>query len=230
MLHIDPRLIADDLADASTLEPLDVRRRLPQAWERAAGASGLAGIRNRGLLSTHYLEKRVPAFAEWKRLGDVGRTARAAATIPKQLDALGFDAEQHGEGIYVLRAQGRPAAAVLSFPRGRDLDRASAASELPVAVLLKEMEANNTEWGILAAGSVWRLHSAADPSRATNFVELDLDQLTEPGYFAALFSAEALGRDGLATSGTSTSAFCETQNAIHAAAVPPGSGGCEPNA
>src|SRR6185437_4640799 len=43
-----------------------------------------------------------------------------------------------------------------------------------------------------------RLHSVADPSRATSFVELDLDKLAEPGYFAALFSADALRRDGIA--------------------------------
>lgn len=82
VVTLDPRLIADDLADAARLEPLEVRRRLPAAWERAAGASGLSGIRNRGLLSSHYLEKRVPRLPEWGHLRDVGRRSCRVQLTP----------------------------------------------------------------------------------------------------------------------------------------------------
>ncbi len=82
--------------------------------------------------------------------------------------------------------------------RGRDLDCAAAGGELPVAALLREMEAANAEWGILTTGDVWRLYSANHPSRTTSFVELDLSKLVEPAYYAALFSAEALQQGGLA--------------------------------
>jgi hypothetical protein len=198
VVRLDPRLVVDDLAVAAQLDPLEVRRRLPAAWERALGASGLVGLRNHGLFSNHYLQLRVPRYAEWDDLRETGRSARAVSGLTGQLDALGFSVEAKGESVYLLRAGGKPAAAVLAFPRGRDLDRVSSAGELPVALLLREMDAAGAAWGILATGGVWRLHSAADPSRATSFAEIDLDKLAEPGYFAALFSARALEADGLA--------------------------------
>lgn len=135
---------------------------------------------------------------EWRELERVGKEAAARRTVLDRLSALGFEYEQRGEGIYVLRAENRPAAAVLSYPASRDLDRASAGGELPVATLLREMEAAGVDWGVLVSGELWRIYSAQHPARMTSFVELDLARLNEPGYFAALFSATALRRGGLA--------------------------------
>jgi hypothetical protein len=198
VVSLDPRLIADELASARELDPLDVRRRLPEAWERARGASGLAGLRNVGLFSAHYLRARAPQLPGWDELAGTGRAASGGKNLPARLEALGFEHERKDEGIYVLRAGGRPAAAVLSYPAGRDLDRASAGGDLPVAGLLREMEAVGTEWGILASGDIWRLYSAEHPARTTSFAEIDLAKLSDPAYYGALFSARALARGGLA--------------------------------
>jgi len=198
VFRVDPRLIVRDLAEASKLDPLDARRRLTSVWERVRGAAGLTGLRKVGLFSTHYLSARVPRLAEWRELERVGKEAAARRTVLDRLSALGFEYEQRGEGIYVLRAENRPAAAVLSYPASRDLDRASAGGELPVATLLREMEAAGVDWGVLVSGELWRIYSAQHPARMTSFVELDLARLNEPGYFAALFSATALRRGGLA--------------------------------
>lgn len=199
--ELDPRLVADDLRQAAALDPVEVRQRLPRAFRRAQGGGGLTGLRNQGLFSTHYLKARVPRFAEWDELAATGRAATRARSVTARLDALGYAAEQRAEGIYLLRAEGRPAAAVLSYPRGRDLDVAGSGGELPVAGLLAEMEAAGTRWGILATGELWRLYDAEHPSRATSFVEVDAAKLAEPAYLAALFSAQALGggTDGLAS-------------------------------
>lgn len=198
VVSVDPRLVVSDLADAATLDPHDVRSRLPRAWEQARGAGGLSGLRNVGLFSTHYLRSRAPRLAQWNALEQTGRTAARARTLVTRLEALGFSHEQRAEGIYLLRVEARPAAAVLAYPAGQDLDRAAAGGELPVAALLREMDAVGAEWGILASGDVWRLYAAEHPSRTTSFLELDLAKLNEPAYFAALFSAEALRRDGIA--------------------------------
>ncbi|MEX2645328.1 MAG: hypothetical protein WD249_03605 [Gaiellaceae bacterium] len=198
VVSVDPRLIVSDLAEAATLDPHDVRSRLPRVWEQARGAGGLSGLRNVGLFSTHYLRARAPRLADWSELEQTGRTAARAGTLLARIDALGFVHEQRAEGIYLLRVDARPAAAVLAYPAGQDLDRAAAGGELPVAALLREMDAVGAEWGILASGDVWRLYAAEHPARTTSFVELDLSKLTEPGYFAALFSATALRRDGIA--------------------------------
>jgi hypothetical protein len=190
---LDPRLIVGDLAAAATLDPLEVRQRLPQAFRRAQGAGGLAGVRNQGLFSAHFLRARVPRFAEWPELAEQGRAAARRRGTSARLEALGFAAEEQAAGIFLLRAEGRPAAAVISYPQGQDLDRAREGGELPVATLLSEVEAAGTRWGILAAGEVWRLYDAEHPSRATSFVEVDAGKLAEPAYLAALFSASALG-------------------------------------
>ncbi len=198
VLTLDARLVSDELAAARELDPLDVRRRLPEAWDRARGAGGLAGLRNVGLFSAHYLRARAPRLPGWNELAEAGRAASRARSLPARLDALGFEHEKKDEGIYVLRAGGRPAAAVLSYPPGRDLDRASAGGDLPVAGLLREMDAVGAQWGILASGDIWRLYSAEHPARTTSFAEVDLAKLSDPAYHGALFSSLALARGGLA--------------------------------
>jgi hypothetical protein len=60
------------------------------------------------------------------------------------------------------------------------------------------MEAVGADWGILATGDVWRLYSVEHPARTTSFAEIDLAKLSDPAYYAALFSARALARGGLA--------------------------------
>ena len=87
---------------------------------------------------------------------------------------------------------------MLAWPQGRDLDRAAPGGELPVAGLLREMDAAGTDWGIIVSGDVWRLHRADHPSRMTSYAEIDLAKLTNAAFFAGLFSAAALRRDGLA--------------------------------
>lgn len=198
VVSLDPRLVASDLAAAREQDPLDVRRRLPQVWQQARGAGGLVGLRNVSLFSTHYLRARAPRLPGWEELAEHGRAAARARSLVARLEALGFEHEQHGEGIFWLRAAGRPAAAVLAFPSGQDLDRASAGGELPIAGLLREMDAAGARWGILASGEVWRLYSAEHPARTTSYVEVELSKLSDPGYYGALFSADALKKGGIA--------------------------------
>jgi hypothetical protein len=197
-VRLDARLVVDELAAARSLDPLDVRKRLPAVWQRARGAGGMTGLRNVGLFSTHYLRARTPRLAEWAQLAEQGGAARGARSLDARLKALGFDSEERGAGVYLLRTENRPAAAVLSYPPNQDFDRAASGGELPIAQLLREMEQAGTRWGILVSGDVWRLYSAQHPARATSFAELDLGRLGDPAYFAALFSAAALGPNGIA--------------------------------
>ena len=198
VVELDPKLIFDDLIAATELDPIDVRQRLPLAWSRARDAGELTGLRNVGLFSSHYLRSRASRLKGWQDLEPLGRAAARESTPVARLERLGFEVSRTSEGIYLLRTEGRPAAAVLAWPEGRDLDRAAPGGELPVAGLLREMELAGTYWGILASGSVWRLYCADHPSRTTSFVEIDLAKLSNPSYFAGLFSARALRRDGLA--------------------------------
>lgn len=87
MMTLDARLVADELVAASALDPLDVRRKLPEAWERARGAGGLGGLRNVGLFSAHYLRVRAPKLRDWEGLTEVGRAASRGQSLPARLDA-----------------------------------------------------------------------------------------------------------------------------------------------
>jgi hypothetical protein len=196
--RLDARLIIEDVAAARELDPLDVRKRLPLVWQRARGVGGMTGLRNVGLFSTHYLRSRTPRIFEWPNLVEQGAAARGARSLDARLKALGFEADERGAGVYLLRTENRPAAAVLSYPPNQDFDRAASGGELPVAHLLREMESAGTRWGILVSGDVWRLYSADHPARTTSFAELDLTRIGDPGYFAALFSASALCPAGIA--------------------------------
>src|SRR3954453_13198889 len=121
VLELDPRAVADELAAAAELDPLEVRERLPRAWERARGAGGLAGVRNVGLFSTHYLAARAPRLTEWPELEAMGREAARRRSLPDRVEALGFTAQQRAEGVWGQSTAQWPAAAVLSYPSGRDL-------------------------------------------------------------------------------------------------------------
>lgn len=199
VVELDPRAVVDDIAEAARLDALDVRERLPRVWDRARGAAGLGGVRNVGLFSTHYLASRAPRLPGWDQLAVSGREAVRRRTLADRISALGFSADERAEGVYVLSTVHGPAAAVLAYPAGRDLDRAAPGGELPVAGLLREVTAAGARWGILASGDVWRLYSADHPARSTSFVEVDLAHLADPSYFAALFSAAALDPGGLAS-------------------------------
>src|SRR5262249_20574028 len=145
------RLVVDELAAARELDPLDVRKRLPLIWQRVRGAGGMTGLRNVGLFSTHYLRSRTPRLPQWSDLAEQGGAARGARSLDARLKALGFESEERGTGIYLLRAENRPAAAVLAYPPNQDFDRAASGGELPIAHLLREMEAAGTRWGILVS-------------------------------------------------------------------------------
>ena len=103
----------------------------PPADGQGAGES--SGRRNVALFSTHYLTTRATHLADWAELAELGRLASRERGVAKRLEALGFNVDKKSEGIYVLRAQGRPAAAVLSYPSGHDLDRAASPREGPLA-------------------------------------------------------------------------------------------------
>jgi hypothetical protein len=198
VVTVDLELVLDDLARAAKLDALGVRQALAEAWRRARGSGRLSGVHNQGLFSVHYLARRLPRYAEWPDVGTLGRAAVDEKGVRARFEALGFAVDERGEGVYLLRSGHRPVAAALVYPPGRDLDRTGEGGQLPVAVLLDELDRAGLRWGILAGGDIWRLYDVEHAGRATSFLELDLAKLREPAYLGALFSGRALNRGGVA--------------------------------
>lgn len=172
-------------------------------------------------------EDAKPAF---KTLFDIYRDAAAKFGGKKEseirnglleptLKALGFElhpgktasSDDH-DADYFLRshkAPGENIAACLVYPWDRSLDGkddnrdTDTPEENPGAVVVSILEKNLAPWAIITNGRVWRLYSQRTHSRATNYYEIDLEEvLSQTGpksetiaesfrYFWLLFRVQA---------------------------------------
>ncbi len=86
-------------------------------------------------------------------------------------------------GLYSGVGEGKPVATALVYPWGRYLDGkdytrdADTADENPGAVVVSILERGEAPWAIVANGRIWRLYSAKAHSRATNYYEIDVEEL-----------------------------------------------------
>jgi hypothetical protein len=71
----------------------------------------------------------------------------------------------------------------LTYPWGRSLDGKdytrdiNTPDENPAAVVVSLLERGNTDWVIVTNGKLWRLYSSKAHSRATNYYEIDLEEV-----------------------------------------------------
>ncbi|NLX21693.1 MAG: hypothetical protein GXY55_08475, partial [Phycisphaerae bacterium] len=110
---------------------------------------------------------------------------------------LGFDFEPvraagsgHTEPDYLLRAPGngkRPLALALVYSWDRSLDMkdderdGDSPEEVPGAVVISLLEKNLAPWAVVTNGKLWRLYSQHTHSRATNYYEIDLEEVMAQG-------------------------------------------------
>jgi hypothetical protein len=160
------------------------------------------------------------------REGYVGAAARFAgkpladlktALIEPALTALGFKVERekgqagHITADYRLLAPGgeSPLALLLAYPWARVLDGkddqrdTETKDENPGAIVVSLLEKNDAPWVIVTNGRLWRLYARQTHSRASNYYELDAEELLadtgvpiqDPGeafrYFWLLFRRQA---------------------------------------
>lgn len=150
-------------------------------------------------------------FAQ-KPVGDLKK-----GVVEPVLAAFGFEARggksaaSHEEPDYSLHAPGGKAAlaSLLVYPWGRSLDGkdserdAETPEENPGAIVVSLLEKRETPWVIVTNGRLWRLYARQTHSRATNYYELDAEELladtaapvADPGeafrYYWLLFRRQA---------------------------------------
>ncbi|MHB8203095.1 MAG: Eco57I restriction-modification methylase domain-containing protein [Desulfomonilaceae bacterium] len=86
-------------------------------------------------------------------------------------------------GLYAGVGDNKAICTALVYPWGRYLDGkdytrdADTADENPGAVVVSILERGETPWAIVTNGRIWRLYSAKAHSRATNYYEIDVEEL-----------------------------------------------------
>ncbi len=164
----------------------------------------LLGIRNEGLLATHYLRVRMPERADWRE-----GVEKASPLLERRdrdlLAGLGYEIEPL-DRAHVLVATGTRVAVAVFLHAGEAFDQQQErfVRKSPVAYALVQAEKHNLRYVVASAGGRLRLY-LTDPSAAVaprgateTFVEIHLDVLRsgDAGYLWLLFSGDALARGG----------------------------------
>ena len=179
------------------------------AVARTQGTGGVPGLRNRQLLSTHYLtsalqRQHAGEWADWSRQAQCLSGTTGAALFRR----LGYSVDARPRGELFLGVGGQPVAVAHVYPPHSNLDRLltgpSGQRVHPAALALAAAAAQRVEYAFLQAGSVLRLHrvrpaEAFEESAApAAFVEFDLSLLPADhfGVVWAVCAAEALAPTG----------------------------------
>jgi hypothetical protein len=99
--------------------------------------------------------------------------------------------------LYGLNGHGQPLVVCLTYPWERSLDGKDderdkdTPDENPGAVVVSLLERKESPWAIVTNGKIWRLYSAKSHSRATNYYEIDLDEILAQGSLQTSAPAES---------------------------------------
>jgi hypothetical protein len=103
------------------------------------------------------------------------------------LRELGFQPKRQGSGSTPLRLHDPDSGALLGiclpYPWGRELDRkdemhdSETSEATPIFAVVDLLAKEKVPWVVLTNGKLWRLYSEQAHSRATNYYEIDLDEI-----------------------------------------------------
>lgn len=197
---------AERLADAALREP-----NRHHAIRFLAGAldgdpEQLPGLRNKGLLATHELERGVPQRPDWP-----DAVERSQPLLGRRnhdlVRGLGYEIVQQGEHSILETTDGgakRAVAVFLQASEQPDEPSARHGGQTPVTYALAQAEREGLTWVLAVRGGSIRLYStttsgaAGQRGRAETYVELALPLLPSEraGYLDLLFSSRALAPGG----------------------------------
>jgi hypothetical protein len=96
---------------------------------------------------------------------------------------LGTLSRKINEQTTTAKSRVKPLCFCLSYPWGRSLDGKdytrdiNTPDENPGAVVVSLLDRGDTDWVIVTNGKLWRLYSSKAHSRATNYYEIDLEEV-----------------------------------------------------
>jgi hypothetical protein len=195
------RLIAaDDLLRLverlPTLPRLQAVRTLAEELDHL-DRTGVAGLVVRGLGTEYLLTQRLPASPRWNRLGEL--SDGVTGEWREILTRLGYDLEALPVRGYLARADGKPVAVVWPVADASAFAKLDAEGRPPEGLVVNECLRAGAPYGLLAAGTRFRLLVAepAAGSAVARFLELDAAALSEEHRpLLGLLSPEWLGEGG----------------------------------
>lgn len=101
----------------------------------------------------------------------------------KECKAPDDDSKNPDYTFFEKSASGKPLSHCLTYSWGRSLDGKDytrdkdTPDENPGAVVVSLLDTGDTDWVIVTNGKIWRLYSSKAHSRATNYYEIDLEEV-----------------------------------------------------
>lgn len=193
---VDAESLASEIVRIQGLPERQAAAQLEEALGRLERAV-IRGVLVRGLLTNHFVERRLPAHrAELEgALGEPsGRDGWRGF-----FGSFGYDIATRRQG-HLLSASGHPIAYVLPMAERSHFGRITEHGTLPEGRLVHECNVEGVQWGILAAADTFRLyHAGAEVGAKTQrWLEIDADALGPDWRFLlGLLAPDSLRAGGL---------------------------------
>jgi hypothetical protein len=125
--------------------------------------SGIPGLKLRGLLTLHTLERLRRDTDRWASAIEVTRSISRTADWRAIMTRMGYQVERRPRPGYLVRWRGNPIAVVHAMRDSIDLSRLDADGRPPEGSVLNDCRADGAPYGLLATGATLRLFDA-DPA------------------------------------------------------------------
>ena len=162
------------------------------------------GLRVKDLLTPHFLRERLPQAPNARHLPDVVKSVARPQSLSWRsvFQALGYQVQPLQPRGYLLRADSAPVAVVHALGDPSLFSRLTDNGELPEGMVLADSEKQGAHWGILAAGTRYRLFQRKPPiGPATGqYLEIDLAELeSRRRWYLGLLAPQSLQENGWLT-------------------------------
>jgi hypothetical protein len=169
---VEPDALLGVLRRLPELPGLQAVRELAEQLEHL-DQMGVAGLNVRGLGTEYLYRTRLRSTADWPRLSEL--VADVARTWRELLTGLGYELETLRPRGYLARFAGAPVAVIQPVSDAAAFSRLDAEGRPPEGVLLRDCRMHGAQYGLLAAGSRFRLFEARPEagSAVGRYLELD---------------------------------------------------------